>query len=79
MDYDAYVVGELRHEAAVVAKDLGLTLVGVSHYALEVVGMKRFAEVFRKKLVERGYGVEVLFIDVGCPIEGFSKQRSSNT
>jgi len=60
---DTYVTGEFRHRDVLLAKVLGIKLVGASHYATETVGMKRLFYILQLELPE----VEIYYYDPGPP------------
>lgn len=58
---DTYVTGTFLHIEALLAKSLGIKLIGATHYATESVGMKRLSYILQLELPD----VEVHYYDPG--------------
>jgi dinuclear metal center YbgI/SA1388 family protein len=54
---DLYITGEISHHEAQMAKEIGLSIIVVGHYASEFIFIKNFADKLRKQTEEQ---VEIL-------------------
>ena len=66
---DTYVTGDFLHRDALLAKALGIKLIGATHYATETVGMKRLFYILQLELPD----VEIYYYDPGPPWSEYHK------
>jgi len=66
---DTYVTGTFLHREALLAKNLGIKLIGATHYATESVGMRRLSYILQLELPD----VEVHYYDPGPPWSEYHK------
>jgi len=55
---DLLITGEIKQHEAVVARDLGLSVIAAGHYATETLGVKAAATLLKNK-----FGVATVFVD----------------
>lgn len=61
---DVYVTGDVKHHAALEAKDLGVAVVDAGHHATEVVVLPGFAERIGRVLQESGIMIDLVLSKV---------------
>ncbi|MFX0142685.1 MAG: Nif3-like dinuclear metal center hexameric protein [Candidatus Hodarchaeota archaeon] len=65
---DCYISGKINYFEAILARDLGLNLIEISHYKNEILAMKKLSNVLSLEFPQ----VEFLFFDSKDPIKTYT-------
>lgn len=63
--YDLYLTGDFNHHDGLDALDMGMTIIDATHYGLEHI----FIEYVSTFLRESFEGIDVVEVDMGCPVK----------